>query len=332
MARLLSTAQPIEEESMRPAARPLGAAGLRLPRRLGASFWRNRWPLLFVSPFFVLFGIFSLYPIGYSAWLSFHDWSLVGPARYVGLANYRELVHDSLFWQSMTNAALLFLIYVPAMTFLAIVIAALLNSHYVRMQGVFRTLIFLPYVMSGTVAAAFTFQLLLDRHAGYANQFLSYFGVSPVPWLDDIWWARISMGLLVLWALLGFNMLIMLAGLQAIPPELAEAAKVDGAGPAQILFRITIPLLRPVIVFSVTLSIIATFSLFTEPKILFNPSGGPAHSAQTPVLEIWQTTFSYLRIGYSAAMSYVYFAIIMAVAVAQYFLVSRRDPYYERRR
>jgi ABC-type sugar transport system permease subunit len=332
MARLLSTAPPIEKEPGRPAARSLQAVGLLVPTRIGVSLWRHRWPLLFVSPFFVLFALFSLYPIGYSAWLSLHEWSLVGPARYIGLANFRELLHDSLFWQSMTNAALLFFIYVPAMTFLAIVLAALLNSRYVRLQGVFRTLIFLPYVMSGTVAAAFTFQLLLDRHAGYANRFLSFFGASPVPWLDDVWWARISMGLLVLWAYLGYNMLIMLAGLQAIPPELAEAAKVDGAGPVQILFRVTIPLLRPVIVFSVTLSIIGTFSLFTEPMLLFNPPGGPAHSAQTPVLEIWQTTFSYLRVGYSAAMSYVYFAIIMAVALAQYVLVSRRDPYYERRR
>lgn len=331
MARLLSTAQPIEKEPRRPAAQ-LRAVGLLAPQRLGASLWRHRWPLLFVSPFFVLFGAFSLYPIGYSAWLSFHDWNLIGPARYVGLANYRELIHDSLFWQSMTNAALLFFIYVPAMTFFALVLAALLNSHYVRLQGIFRTLIFLPYVMSSTVAASFTFQLLLDQNAGYANRFLSFLGASPVPWLDDIWWARVSMGLLVLWAFLGFNMLIMLAGLQAIPPELSEAAKVDGAGPVQILFKITVPLLRPVIVFSVTLSIIGTFSLFTEPKVLFNPSGGPAHSAQTPVLEIWQTTFSYLRIGYSAAMSYIYFAIIMAVALAQYILVSRRDPYYERRR
>jgi ABC-type sugar transport system permease subunit len=331
MGRLLSTAPPIQELPT-PAARVRRAAGVLAPRRLSASIWRHRWPLLFVSPFFVLFAIFSLYPIAYSAWLSFHDWNLVGTARWVGVDNFRELYHDSLFWQSMTNAALLFFIYVPAMTFLAIVLAALLNSRYVRAQGLFRTLIFLPYVMSGTVAASFTFQLLLDRHAGYANRLLGFFGASPVPWLDDIWWARISMGLLVLWAYLGYNMLIMLAGLQAIPPELAEAAKVDGAGPVRILFRITIPLLRPVIVFSVTLSIIGTFSLFTEPAILFEPDGGPAHSAQTPVLEIWQTTFSYLRVGYAAAMSYIYFAIIMVVALAQYFLVSRRDPYYERRR
>jgi ABC-type sugar transport system permease subunit len=229
----------------------------------------------------------------------------------------------------MVNSALLFLIYVPAMTLLALVLAVLLNSRYVRLQGLWRTLIFLPYIMSGTVAAAFTFQLMLDRNAGYANRFLHFLGASPVPWLDDTWWARISLGMLVLWAWLGYNMLIMLAGLQAIPPELAEAARVDGAGPIRIFWRITVPLLRPVIVFSVTLSIIGTFSLFTEPLLLTN--GGPANATTTPVLQIWQNTFSFLRVGYSAAMSWIYFAVIVLLALTQYFLVSRRDRYLEAR-
>ena len=124
-------------------------------------------------------------------------------------------------------------------------------------------------------------------------------------------------------------MLIMLAGLQAIPPELSEAARVDGAGPVRIFFKITVPLLRPVLVFAVTLSIIGTFSLFTEPFLL--TQGGPANATTTPVVQIWNNTFSYLRVGYSAAMSYVFLAIIVVLALAQYFLVSRRDPYYEKR-
>jgi len=314
-------------ERMSPAGRPARAAGLSRARRV---LRRTGWPLLFVAPFFLLFAIFSLYPIGFSAWLSLRDWSLTGPARWVGLANYRALLHDSLFWQSMLNAALLFLIYVPVMTFLALVLAVLLNSRYVRLQGMWRTIIFLPYIMSGTVAAAFTFQLMLDRNAGYANRFLGFLGASPVPWLDDTWWARISLGLLVLWAWLGYNMLILLAGLQAIPPELAEAAKVDGAGPARIFWHITVPLLRPVLVFCVTLSIIGTFSLFTEPLLLTN--GGPANATTTPVLQIWQNTFSFLRVGYSSAMSWVYFAVIVVIALTQYFLVSRRDRYLEVRR
>jgi lactose/L-arabinose transport system permease protein len=317
------------------AADPTAAPAPAEPRKRTAGvarrrrFARHGWPLLFISPFFVLFAVFSLYPIGFSAWLSLHDWSLIGPARWVGLDNYHALLHDTLFWQSMLNAALLFLIYVPAMTFLALVLAALLNSRYVRLEGLWRTLIFLPYIMSGTVAAAFTFQLLLDGDAGYANRLLSFIGVSPVSWLGSTWWARISVGLLVLWAWLGYNMLIMLAGLLAIPPELSEAARVDGAGPVRIFFRITVPLLRPVILFSVTLSIIGTFSLFTEPLLLTN--GGPANATTTPVIQIWQNTFSFLRVGYSAAMSWVYFAVIVVMALTQFFLVSRRDRRFSER-
>ena len=317
------------------AADPTAAPAPAEPRKRTAGvarrrrFARHGWPLLFISPFFVLFAVFSLYPIGFSAWLSLHDWSLVGPARWVGLDNYHALLHDTLFWQSMLNAALLFLIYVPAMTFVALVLAALLNSRYVRLEGLWRTLIFLPYIMSGTVAAAFTFQLLLDGDAGYANRLLSFIGVSPVSWLGSTWWARISVGLLVLWAWLGYNMLIMLAGLLAIPPELSEAARVDGAGPVRIFFRITVPLLRPVILFSVTLSIIGTFSLFTEPLLLTN--GGPANATTTPVIQIWQNTFSFLRVGYSSAMSWVYFAVIVVMALTQFFLVSRRDRRFSER-
>lgn len=317
------------------AADPTAAPAPAEPRKRTAGvarrrrFARHGWPLLFISPFFVLFAVFSLYPIGFSAWLSLHDWSLVGPARWVGLDNYHALLHDTLFWQSMLNAALLFLIYVPAMTFLALVLAALLNSRYVRLEGLWRTLIFLPYIMSGTVAAAFTFQLLLDGNAGYANRLLSFVGASPVSWLGSTWWARISVGLLVLWAWLGYNMLIMLAGLLAIPPELSEAARVDGAGPVRIFFRITVPLLRPVILFSVTLSIIGTFSLFTEPLLLTN--GGPANATTTPVIQIWQNTFSFLRVGYSAAMSWVYFAVIVVMALTQFFLGSRRDRRFSER-
>jgi lactose/L-arabinose transport system permease protein len=328
MRGLLSPVPP--PSGVRPAVRPGRTAGLIRTGRL-RRLWRYRWPVVFVSPFFVLFAIFGVYPIAFSLWLSFRDWSLVGKARNVGLDNFRALLHDDLFWHAMLNSVLLFFIYVPVMTFLAIVLAALLNSHYVRLQGFWRATIFVPNIMAGTVAAAFTFQLMLDTNSGYANRLLGFVGVSPVPWLDDVWWARISLGLLVFWAWLGFNMLIMLAGLQAIPPELVESARVDGANPVQIFRRITVPLLRPQIIFSVTLSIIGTFQLFTEPYVLFNPPGGPARATDTPVLEIQQNTFAFLRVGYGAAMSYVFFAAIVVVTLVQFFLVNRRDPWGQER-
>jgi ABC-type sugar transport system permease subunit len=299
----------------------LGVAGTRRRGPLG-TIWRHRWPLLFVSPFFVLFAVFALYPIFFSLYLSFHEWRGVGAMRPVGFANYTRLFGDRIFWGSMLNAVLLFFIYVPLMTFLAVVIATVLHGSFLRLQGLWRAIIFMPHLTS-MVAAGFTFRLILDTHSGFANQALAWLGVSPVPWLDDMWWARISVGLLMIWAWLGYNTIIMLAGLQTIPIEVNEAASVDGANRVQVFFRITVPLLKPVILFAVTLSIIGTFQLFTEPYIL--TGGGPIRATETPVMQIFSSTFANLRFGYAAAMSYVYFVTIIVLAIVQFKLVTRGD-------
>ena len=306
---------------IRDISQDLGFTRTRPRRRL--ELWRHRWPLLFVSPFFILFAVFNVYPIGFSFWLSLHDWSGLGPMDFVGFANYTELGRDSIFWGAMLNALILFFIYVPGMTFLAVVIAAVLNSRFLKLQGLWRALIFVPNITS-MVAAGYTFRLILDKDSGALNHALAIIHVSAVPWLDDVWWARISLGLLMVWAWLGYNTVLMLGGLQTIPPELVEAAKVDGATAIQAFWRITVPLLRPMILFSVTISIIGTFSMFTEPYILTR--GGPIRATETPVLQIFNTTFQDLRFGYAAAESYIYFAIIVAVTLFQFWSLSRRDP------
>jgi ABC-type sugar transport system permease subunit len=299
----------------------LGVAGTWRRGPLGA-IWRHRWPLLFVSPFFILFAVFALYPIFFSLYLSFHEWRGVGAMRPVGFANYTRLFGDRIFWGSMLNSVILFFIYVPVLTFLAVVIATVLHGSFLRLQGLWRAIIFMPHLTS-MVAAGFTFRLILDTHSGFANQALAWLGVSPVPWLDDIWWARISVGLLMIWAWLGYNTIIMLAGLQTIPIEVNEAASVDGANRVQVFFRITVPLLKPVILFAVTLSIIGTFQLFTEPYIL--TGGGPIRATETPVMQIFSSTFANLRFGYAAAMSYIYFVTIIVLAIVQFKLVTRGD-------
>jgi len=310
------------EVSAAQRAHPLVAANPPLARWRRA-IRRHRWPLLFVSPFFVLFAIFNVYPILFSFWLSLHDWPGLGPMEMVGFANYAELGHDTIFWNSMLNSALIFLIYVPLMTFLAIVLASVLNAGFLKLQGLWRALIFLPNITS-MVAAGYTFRLILDKDSGALNHALAIVHMSAIPWLDDAWWARVSLGLLMVWAWLGYNTVIMLAGLQTIPKELVEAAKVDGATVVQAFHRITVPLLRPVIVFSVTLSIIGTFSMFTEPYILTR--GGPIRATQTPVMQIFSTTFTDLRFGYAASESYIYLAIIVAITLIQFWIVSRSDP------
>jgi ABC-type sugar transport system permease subunit len=295
------------------------------PNRVSGMFtrlWRARWPLLFVSPFFVLFAIFGVYPIIFSLWLSFQSWKGVGDMKFVGLDNFALLFRDNLFWNSMLNSLILFFIYVPLMTLLAVVLASVLNAGFLKLQGFWRALIFVPYITS-MVASGYTFRLIFDRSSGIANHLLGFFGVSPIPWLDDVWWARITLGIMMIWAWLGYNTVIMLAGMQTIPPELAEAARVDGASRTQVFFRITIPLLRPVIIFAVTLSIIGTFQMYTEPVIL--TGGGPIRATETPVMEIFSNTFAALKFGYASAMSYIYFAIIVVVTLAQLRLVTRRE-------
>src|SRR5205085_1150254 len=157
-----------------PVARVERATGAAVPgqklhplRRL----WRYRWPLLFISPFFILFLIFGVYPIFFSLWLSIHNWRGVGEMTFAGLDNYTLLLRDKLFWNSMLNSAILFFIYVPLMTFLACVLATILTADFVKLQGLWRALIFMPYITS-MVATGYTFKLIFDRQAGIANHLL----------------------------------------------------------------------------------------------------------------------------------------------------------------
>ncbi|HEV8544697.1 MAG TPA: sugar ABC transporter permease [Candidatus Limnocylindrales bacterium] len=281
---------------------------------------RHRWAYLFIAPFFILFAIFFVFPIAFSLWLSLNEWRGTGPMRFVGLQNYMALLRDGTFWNSMANAAVLFLLYVPIMTALAVLLAAALNDRFIRLRGFWKAVIFLPYITS-MVAVGFTFRLIFDTHSGIVNDVLGIVGLGPVPWLDDPWGAKVTLAILITWAWLGYNTVIMLAGLQTIPSEVVEAARVDGASRLQALRHVTVPLLKPVILFSLTLSVIGTFSLFTEPSILTR--GGPARATTMPVMEIFSTTFSNLRFGYAAAMSYVVFAVII-IATAIQFRVARR--------
>ncbi len=295
-----------------------------------SQFWRGvvkaRWPYLFVSPFYLFFIVFGLYPVLFSVYLSFTDWKGVGPIKFTGLKNYALLFRDKVFWQSVENGVILFFLYVPIMTLLALVLAVILNSKRVRGYKLFRTLIFMPYI-TNMVAAGFTFQILLNQKYGLLNTFIGFFGVSPIPWLESIWGARVSLSLLVIWAWLGYNMVIMLAGLQTIPSELKEAAMIDGASPVQAFFLVTIPLLRPVILFSVVLSTIGSFDLFAEGFSMFSTTRGhgPLNATITPLISIYDQAFGNMRFGYASALSYVYFALIFVLTLVQVRYFSREE-------
>jgi lactose/L-arabinose transport system permease protein len=276
---------------------------------------RSRWAYLFISPFFIFYAIFALYPMLFSIYLSLTTWKGIGPLTFVGIDNFIRLTKDKVFWQSMQNGGILFLLYVPVMLFLALVLAVILNSGRVRGFRFFRTIIFLPFI-TNMVAAGFAFRILLTQQNGLINVALGWVGIPAVPWLESMWGARVSLALLIIWAWLGYNMVIMMAGLQTISNELNEAAMVDGATPIGAFFHITIPLMRPVILFCAITSLMGSFGLFAEVSTL--TQGGPANATITPLIRIYNAAFGSLQFGYASALAYTYFAIIFVATILQF--------------
>jgi lactose/L-arabinose transport system permease protein len=287
---------------------------------------RKRWAYVFISPFYILFAIFNMFPIIFSIYLSFTKWKGTGPKVFVGLENYRRLIADPVFWQSIRNGFIIFFLYVPIMTILALVLAVILNAKFVRFFRVFRTMLFIPYITT-MVAVGYVFRMLLNAKGGLFNTVLTSIGLPAVPWLENIWWARVSISLLIIWAWLGYNMVIMLAGLQTIPKDLVESATIDGANQVQAFFRITVPLMRPIILFSVILSTIGSFGLFNEVYALTASGqlGGPMRATITPLVYIYQQAFRNFNFSYAASVSYVYFAIILILALLQLRYFGRED-------
>jgi len=306
---------------MAQAHTPILPDGTRSP-----SLWQRikkaRWAYTFISPFYILFAIFGLYPMALSLYLSFTRWKGVGPMEFSGAANFALILKDKVFWQSMSNGVILFFLYVPIMLFLALALAVILNSGIVKGFRFFRTLIFLPFI-TNMVAAGFAFRILLEKQNGLLNVLLKYTGISPIPWLEDVWWARISLSLLIIWAWLGYNMVLMLAGLQTISRDLTEAATIDGASPIQAFFHVTVPLMRPVILFCTITSMIGSFGLFTEVSTLTR--GGPANATITPLIRIYGIAFGSYQFGYASAVAYTFFALIFILTVIQFRLNRDQD-------
>lgn len=290
------------------------------------SLWQrikqNRWAYVFISPFYILFAVFGLVPLVLSLWMSLTRWKGIGPMEYAGFINFTLIPKDKLFWQSMLNGVYMAILHIPILLFLALVLAVILSSGRVKGFQFFRTIIFLPYI-TNMAAAGFTFAILLEQNSGLVNSALRLIGVPGIPWLETEWWARISLTLLIIWAWLGYDMVIMLAGLQTIPKDLTEAAMVDGATPVQAFFYVTVPLMRPVILFLTITSTMGSFNLFTEVFALTNT--GPAGATMTPVIRIFNVAFESYQFGYASALGYVFFAIIFAISMLQLRLNRERD-------
>lgn len=289
----------------------------RVRRRSRFDVRAGRAGYYFILPFFALYAVFGLFPLIFSIYLSFSN-SSRGERTFAGLSNFRLLLQDDLFWQSMKNGVIIFFLYVPLMTLLALVLAVILSSGRLKGVRVFRLIIFVPFI-TNMIAAGFTFQLFFSESSGLVNTALESVGLPGVPWYSNPWAARVALAVLVTWAWLGYNMVIMLAGLETIPGEYVDAAMVDGASRPQAFWRVTVPLMRPIITFSVVLSILGSFNLFAELVALFSSTqgSGPLHATATPMLEIFGQAFGNLRFEYASAQSYTYFMLIFALTIVQ---------------
>lgn len=254
-----------------------------------------------------------LYPILYTLYLSFVNWSSVA-SRWVGLQNYVSILTDPIFWGSLLNDAFVLLIQVPIMLFIATVMAVALHSNNLRLKWVFRLAIFLP-VLVDTVTYTIAFQLLFSTDFGILNYLLHLVGLHPVNWSGNPWAARIAIVMVITWRWTGYNAIILLSGLQSISQDIYESAYVDGAGKIRTLFQITIPLLKPVLLFCAVLSTVGTLQLFTEPYIL--TGGGPQNSTMTPMLYLYGIAFQNFNFGIASAGTYILTTIIGVLSYLQ---------------
>ena len=279
---------------------------------------------LLISPYLLFLAVFLIYPVFFSIWLTFHDWNIVSPEiPFVGLENYRRLLGDELFYKALWNTFRFIMINIPLQIVLALLLAVALNQP-IKGRGFFRAAYFLPVVTSGVVIS-FLWSWMLSTDDGIINEVLGWFGIGPVPWLTSETWSIPSIAWVAAWKNLGYYVVIFLAGLQSIPKTLYEAARIDGAGPVQIFFRITLPMLNPAMLLVLVMSTINGFQLFTEPFIM--TGGGPANSSLSVVMYIYKNAFQSLDMGYAATIGLALALIILTVSLLQKKILER-DAYY----
>jgi ABC-type sugar transport system permease subunit len=277
---------------------------------------RSAWAYVFISPFYMLYAVFGLFPLLYGFWLSFYKWDGISPMKWAGLANYAKLLSDDIWWKAIYNTIWLFFGATIPQLIIALLLAFIINSNFIRGKDFFRAAFFAPNVASA-VAVGLIFGALFGERYGMINYGLSVFGIKGVDWIGSAAWLKPSIALVTVWQWTGYSMIIFLAGLQSINLELYEAAKVDGAETKDIFWSITMPLLRPVIVFQVILSIIGAMQNFDIPVILAGGTqssapGGTDRSGLTAVMLIYWTAFKYTNFGYAAAMAFLLFLLIIA--------------------
>jgi len=278
---------------------------------------RGRTAWLFLTPALLVLGVFFFVPVLGALGLSLTDYDLYALAdirnlRFVGLHNYGELLQRPLFWTALGNTFYFVVVGVPLSIGASLGTALLLNSPLARMKAFHRTVLFAP-VVTTVVAVAVIWRYLFNTRYGLVNHALAVLGLNPVDWLGDPHWAMPTIIAFAVWKNFGYNMIILLAGLQAVPPELYEAARIDGASRWRQFRHITLPMLRPTMVLVMVLTVAGYFQLFAEPYVM--TEGGPLQSTTSVLYLMYDDGFKWWNFGVASAVAFALFGIILAVTM-----------------
>ncbi|MFE5307704.1 carbohydrate ABC transporter permease [Isoptericola sp. NPDC056605] len=306
-----------------------GATGPRPPRRVGFTQRLGRWdvkvsPYLYISPFFLLFALTGLFPLGYTLFVSLYDWNLLGgQGEFTGLENYAAVLAQPLFWKSLVNTFSIFVFSSIPQVILAITIAALLDQN-LRAATFWRMGVLIPYVVA-PVAVSMIFGRLFADDYGLINELLGFVGVDPIGWHTDRVASHVAIASMVNFRWTGYNALIFLAAMQAVPRELYEAAVIDGAGRARQFFSITVPQIRATIIFVVITSTIGGLQIFDEVR-MFDPKGlgGPDQDWMTTVVYLYDVAWGNQKnLGRASAVALLLFLLIIVIGMVNFLITQR---------
>jgi cellobiose transport system permease protein len=302
-----------------PAASSGGARGVLLPLRERIA------PYAYIAPFFVLFGVFGLLPFLFTFYIALFEWNPIGDQTFIGVDNFTRMLADPRFWNATGNTISIWLLSTLPQLLVALLLAHVLNHARLRFALFFRMSILVPYITS-VAATAIVFAQLFDRDYGLLNWLLGLIGISSIDFAQTVWGSHVMLAAMVAWRWFGYTALLYLASLQAVPRDIYEAASIDGAGGWAQFRHITVPSLRPVIIFTVVTSTIGGLQIFTEPLLLSttnNITCGPVRQCQTLTLFLYEQGFGQYQFGYGAAIGVALFMMIVVVAAANYLLSSR---------
>lgn len=288
---------------------------------------RSRWStFILLSPWIVTFIAFSLYPVAYSLYLSFTKYDpLAGISpQFIGLSNYIEIMNDPTFWQAVKNTIIFVVGTIPVTTAIAIILAVFLNQK-IKFRSFFRASYFVP-VMTSVVVISTIFTYIYSPY-GLLNSLLNLFGIPGKNWLLNTNFALPAIMVMMIWASFGYYTVLFLAGLQNIPEEIYESAAIDGANTVQTFFRITLPLLRPMLIFALVINTIRSFQIFSQ--IFVMTQGGPLGSTRTIVYYLYNMGFQKFRMGYASGIAYLLFILILIFSVIQMKSLSYEEQFYD---